>query len=175
MVKEVIDKMGKGYVRLYTGNGKGKTTMALGLALRVFGEGRRVFVGQFIKDDPRGDIFALRKAIPVVVTAQFGCGSGCICGREPDDTDINCAKKGLERAKQALSSGNFGAVILDEITIPMYFGLITIDEIKELISLKTPGTELVFTGRYASDELKALSDMVTIVESEKIPNPVPDI
>ena len=56
--------MNKGIVRLYTGDGKGKTTMALGLALRVFGEGRRVFVGQFIKDDPKGDIMALRKAIP---------------------------------------------------------------------------------------------------------------
>ena len=167
--------MEKGYVRLYTGDGKGKTTMALGLALRVYGEGKRVFVGQFIKDDPKGDIFALRKAIPGVVTAQFGCGNGCICGREPDGTDIDCAKKGIARAKQALSSGNFGVVILDEITIPMYFGLITVDEIKELIALKTPGTELVFTGRYASEELKALADMVTVVESEKIPNPVPDI
>ena len=119
--------MHKGIVRLYTGDGKGKTTMALGLALRVFGEGRRVFVGQFIKDDPKGDIMALRKAIPGIVTAQFGCGTGCIAGREPDKTDFDCAKKGLERAKQALKSANFGLVVLDEITIPMYFGLIGID------------------------------------------------
>ena len=167
--------MNKGFVRLYTGNGKGKTTMALGLALRVAGEGRRVFVGQFIKDDPRGDIMALRKAIPGVVTAQFGCGSGCICGREPDGKDLDCAKKGLARARQALSSGNFGLVVLDEITIPMYFGLITVAEVKELIALKTPGTELVFTGRYASDELKSLADVVTVVESEKLPTPVPDL
>ena len=76
--------MDKGHIRLYTGDGKGKTTMALGLALRFAGAGKRVFIGQFIKDDPRGDIMALRKAIPGVVTAQFGCGTGCICGREPD-------------------------------------------------------------------------------------------
>ena len=57
----------------------------------------------------------------------------------------------------------------------MYFGLITIAEVKELVALKTPGTELVFTGRYASDELKALADMVTVVESEKLPTPVPDL
>ena len=125
--------MNKGIVRLYTGDGKGKTTMALGLAVRVFGEGRRVFVGQFIKDDPKGDIMALRKAIPGIVTAQFGCGTGCITGREPDKTDLDCAKKGLERARQALKSANFGLVVLDEITIPMYFGLITIKEIEELI------------------------------------------
>ena len=167
--------MNKGIVRLYTGGGKGKTTMALGLAVRVFGEGRRVFVGQFIKDDPKGDIMALRKAIPGIVTAQFGCGTGCIAGREPDKTDLDCAKKGLERAKQALKSANFGLVILDEITIPMYFGLITIKEIEELISLKSPGTELVFTGRYASEELKKLCDMVTVVESEKIPKHVPEL
>ena len=167
--------MNKGIVRLYTGDGKGKTTMALGLALRVFGEGRHVFVGQFIKDDPKGDIMALRKAIPGIVTAQFGCGTGCIAGREPDKTDLDCAKKGLERAKQALKSANFGLVVLDEITIPMYFGLITIADVKELVSLKSPGTELVFTGRYASDELKALCDMVTVVESEKIPKHVPEL
>lgn len=167
--------MNKGIVRLYTGDGKGKTTMALGLALRVFGEGRRVFVGQFIKDDPKGDIMALRKAIPGIVTAQFGCGTGCIAGREPDKTDLDCAKKGLERAKQALKSANFGLVVLDEITIPMYFGLITIKEIEELISLKSPGTELVFTGRYASEELKKLCDMVTVVESEKMPKHVPEL
>ncbi|MBR5309772.1 MAG: cob(I)yrinic acid a,c-diamide adenosyltransferase [Oscillospiraceae bacterium] len=167
--------MNKGIVRLYTGNGKGKTTMSLGLAIRVAGEGRRVFIGQFIKDDPKGDIAALRKAIPGIVTAQFGCGTGCIAGREPDKQDLDCAKKGLMRAKQALSSAGFGLVVLDEITIPMYFGLITIDEIKELIALKTPGTELVFTGRYASEELKALCDMVTVVESEKMPKHVPDL
>ena len=167
--------MNKGIVRLYTGDGKGKTTMALGLAVRVFGEGRRVFVGQFIKDDPKGDIMALRKAIPGIVTAQFGCGTGCIDGREPDKTDMDCAKKGLERAKQALKSANFGLVVLDEITIPMYFGLITIKEVEELISLKSPGTELVFTGRYASEELKKLCDMVTVVESEKMPKHVPEL
>lgn len=167
--------MNKGIVRLYTGDGKGKTTMALGLAVRVAGEGRRVFVGQFIKDDPKGDIFALRKAIPGIVTAQFGCGTGCIAGREPDKTDLDCAKKGLERAKQALKSANFGLVVLDEITIPMYFGLVTIKDIEELISLKTPGTELVFTGRYASEELKKLCDMVTVVESEKMPKHVPEL
>jgi len=167
--------LNKGIVRLYTGDGKGKTTMALGLALRVAGEGRRVFVGQFIKDDPKGDIFALRKAIPGIVTAQFGCGTGCIAGREPDKTDLDCAKKGLERAKQALKSANFGLVVLDEITIPMYFGLVTIKDIEELISLKTPGTELVFTGRYASEELKKLCDMVMVVESEKMPKHVPEL
>ncbi len=167
--------MNKGIVRLYTGDGKGKTTMALGLALRVAGEGRRIFVGQFIKDDPKGDIIALRKAIPGIVTAQFGCGTGCIAGREPDKTDLDCAKKGLERAKQALKSASFGLVVLDEITIPMYFGLVTIKDIEELISLKTPGTELVFTGRYASEELKKLCDMVTVVESEKMPKHVPEL
>ncbi len=167
--------MNKGIVRLYTGDGKGKTTMALGLALRVFGEGRRGFVGQFIKDDPKEDIMALRKAIPGIVTAQFGCGTGCIAGREPDKTDLDCAKKGLERAKQALKSANFGLVVLDEITIPMYFGLITVKEIEELISLKSPGTELVFTGRYAFEELKKLCDMVTVVESEKMPKHVPEL
>ncbi|HPR40727.1 MAG TPA: cob(I)yrinic acid a,c-diamide adenosyltransferase, partial [Oscillospiraceae bacterium] len=156
-------------------DGKGKTVMALGLAVRVAGQGRKVFVGQFIKDDPHGDILALRKAIPGVVTAQFGCGTGCICGREPDAKDRECAKRGLERARQALSSGGFGLVVLDEITIPMYFGLISADEVRELFLLRAPTCELVLTGRYASEELKALCDMVTVVASEKLPDPVPNI
>ena len=167
--------MEKGHIRLYTGDGKGKTTMALGLALRFAGAGKRVFIGQFIKDDPKGDIMALRKAIPGVVTAQFGCGTGCICGREPDAKDFDCAKKGLARAKQALCSAGFGLVVLDEITIPMYFGLISIDDIKELIALKAPSTDLVFTGRYAGCYLKALCDVVTVVESEKLPKSVPEM
>lgn len=167
--------MEKGHIRLYTGDGKGKTTMALGLALRFAGAGKRVFIGQFIKDDPKGDIMALRKAIPGVVTAQFGCGTGCICGREPDAKDLDCAKKGLARAKQALCSAGFGLVVLDEITIPMYFGLISIDDIKELIALKSPSTDLVFTGRYAGCDLKALCDVVTVVESEKLPKSVPEM
>ena len=167
--------MDKGHIRLYTGDGKGKTTMALGLALRFAGAGKRVFIGQFIKDDPRGDIMALRKAIPGVVTAQFGCGTGCICGREPDAKDVDCAKKGLARAKQALASANFGLVVLDEITIPIYFGLISIDDVKELIALKAPSTDLVFTGRYAGCDLKALCDVVTVVESEKLPKTVPEM
>lgn len=164
----------KGHIRVYTGNGKGKTTMALGLALRFAGADRNVFIGQFIKDDPRGDIMALRKAIPGIVTAQFGCGNGCIV-TDPDKTDLDCARKGLERAKAALSSSRFGLVILDEITIPMYFGLISIDDIKELISLRSPSTDLVFTGRYATDELKSLCDVVTAVESEKLSDPVPEL
>ncbi|HPD88170.1 MAG TPA: cob(I)yrinic acid a,c-diamide adenosyltransferase [Oscillospiraceae bacterium] len=167
--------MENGHVRLFTGDGKGKTVMALGLAVRVAGQGRKVFVGQFIKDDPHGDILALRKAIPGVVTAQFGCGTGCICGREPDAKDRECARRGLERARQALTSGGFGLVVLDEITIPMYFGLISADEVRELLSLRAPICELVLTGRYAPEELKALCDMVTVVTSEKLPDPVPDI
>ena len=161
-------------IRIFTGNGKGKTAMALGLALRMHGMGKRVFVGQFIKDNPNGDIKSLRKAIPGIVTAQFGSGTGCIIG-SPNETDLSCAKKGLERAKQALASANFGLVILDEITIPLYFGLLTIDDIKELISLKSPSTELVFTGRYASSELCSLCDIVTVIESEKLPDEVPDL
>lgn len=167
--------MENGHIRLFTGDGKGKTVMALGLAVRAAGQGRKVFVGQFIKDDPRGDILALRKAIPGVVTAQFGCGTGCICGREPDAKDRECAKRGLERARQALASGGFGLVVLDEITIPMVFGLISVDEVRELATLRAPTCELVLTGRYASDALKDLCDMVTVVESEKLPDPVPDL
>lgn len=167
--------MDKGHIRLYTGDGKGKTTMALGLALRFAGAGKRVFIGQFIKDDPRGDIMALRKAIPGVVTAQFGCGTGCICGREPDVKDVDCAKKGLARARQALAGASFGLVVLDEITIPLYFGLITIDDVKELVALKAPSTDLVFTGRYAGCDLKELCDVVTVVESEKLPKTVPEM
>lgn len=163
-----------GLVRLYTGDGKGKTCVSLGLAVRYAGAGKNVFIGQFIKDDPSGDIMALRKAVPGIVTAQFGCGSGCICGRDADGKDLECAKKGLERARAAISSSHFGLVILDEITIPMYFGLISMDDIKELVSNASPNTDIVFTGRYASDELRKFCDFVTVLETEKMPDTVPE-
>lgn len=165
--------MEKGYLRVYTGNGKGKTTMALGIALRVAGEGRRVFFGQFIKDDPKGDIYAIRRALPGAVTAQFGCGSGCIAGREPDSVDRACAKKGLERCKAALLSGNYGIVVMDEVTIPMYFGLISEEEINELISLRPQNCELVLTGRYASQSIMDKADILTILDSPRLPDEVP--
>ena len=165
--------MERGYVRVYTGDGKGKTLMALGMAVRVAEKGRRVFFGQFIKDDPHGDIMALRKAVPGIVTAQFGCGSGCIEGREPDEKDRECAQKGMARARAALESGNFGLVVLDEITIPMYFGLISDEEVIELISMRQPSCELVLTGRYASKELCAAADILTTLESSRLPQEVP--
>lgn len=87
----------------------------------------------------------------------------------------NVPEKALQGQSKPLPAGNFGIVVLDEITIPMYFGLVTVEDVKELIALKTPGTELVFTGRYACEELKALSDMVTVLECEKIPKPVPEL
>ncbi len=166
--------MDSGCVRVYTGDGKGKTLMALGMAVRVAGEGRRVFFGQFIKDDPHGDITALRKAVPGIVTAQFGCGTGCIAGRDPDAKDRECAQKGMARARAALQSGNFGLVVLDEITIPMYFGLISDEEVLELIAMRHDTCELVLTGRYADKALSAAADILTVVVSERLPDEVPD-
>lgn len=167
--------MDRGYVRVYTGDGKGKTAMAIGMAVRVAGEGRKVFFGQFIKDDPHGDIMALRKAVPGIVTAQFGCGKGCVAGREPDNMDRECARKGIERAKAALQSGGFGLVVLDEITIPMYFGLISDEEALELINMRNRTCEMVLTGRYASNELKAAADILTVLDSPRLPDEVPAI
>ena len=166
--------MERGYVRVYTGDGKGKTLMALGMAMRVAGEGRKVFFGQFIKDDPHGDVAALRRSIPGVVAVQFGCGTGCIAGRGPDSRDRECAQRGLARARAALESGGFGLVVLDEITIPMYFGLITEEEVRELAGLRADSCELVLTGRYAPEFLKEAADIFTVVDSPRLPEEVPE-
>ena len=148
-----------GQFQVYTGDGKGKTTAALGLALRAVGAGLRVYIGQFMKAEPTSEHAALR-ALAGVTVEQFGSGKGLLINREADGDDMACACEGLLRVRAALTGG-YDVVIADEINCAMVCGLLTEADLLALISARPDGVELVFTGRGASEAILARADLAT--------------
>ena len=151
--------MDKGYVQVYTGNGKGKTTAMLGLALRACGAGLRVYIGQFIKSMEYNEVTAIKKYLPGVEIEQFG--HGCIFHREPSETDIAGTKEGLRKIEESLLSGKYDIVILDEINNAISLGMADVQEVVELIKKKPQNVELVITGRNAALEMIEAADLVS--------------
>lgn len=148
------------YVHLYTGNGKGKTTAALGLATRALGAGFQVFIGQFVKGAPSSEFAFLRQAAGERLTfEQFGLGGAF--RREMTMDDARAAQAGLARARDALTSGAFDLVVLDEITVALRHGLLSLQDVLSLIEDRAAKTELVLTGRGAPPELRERADLVT--------------
>ena len=155
-----------GMIHIYTGNGKGKTTAALGLALRMLGSGGKVIIIQFMKA-PKvyGEYFMAEKCnfkIESYGLPKFVHG-------KPDEEDIKAAKRALERAREVVKSGEWDLVILDEICVALGLGMLNIEEVKELIQEKAKNTELVLTGRYCPKELYELADYVTEMREIKHP------
>ena len=159
--------MQNGCVQIYTGNGKGKTTAALGLALRAFGAGLKIYLGQFIKKGQFSEIKALRRFHPNIIVRQYG--SGCFIKGKPTPADIRCAQKGLNDLGRAMISEKHDLVIADEIICAMNAGLLTAKEILRLIDKKPPMVELVLTGRNAPNQIIKRADLVT--EMRKIRHP----
>lgn len=149
-----------GQFQIYTGNGKGKTTAALGLALRASGAGMRVYFCQFIKDQAYSEIKAL-KTLPNVTVEQFGSGKGILTYRKKECADDECALAGYERLTAALTSGDYDVVIADEINCALMCKLLTEEQLLRLADLRPQGTELVFTGRGATEALVRRADLCT--------------
>ena len=147
-----------GRLQVYTGDGKGKTTAAMGLALRAAGAGLRVFFGQFMK---RGDDhgIALLKTFPQMQTAAFGDGA-FICGA-PTACQIEAARDGLRRTLDAASSGNYDLVVADEINVACTLKLLSEPALLTLLDCRAPSTELVLTGRDAPQSVLLRADLVT--------------
>lgn len=156
--------MDRGYVHIYTGNGKGKTTAAFGLALRAAMSGKKVFIGQFVKDMKYNET-KISEFVSNIQIKQLGCG--CFIDRSPSEEDAKEAAAGLEECAQAMKSGNWDVVILDELTIALYFKLIDTNSVIKALSEKAEGTEVVITGRYAPDELTDAADLVTEMKEIK--------
>jgi len=157
--------MEKGYVQVYTGNGKGKTTAMLGIALRASGADLRVYIGQFVKDMEYNEIVAIKKYLPAVEAEQYG--TGCIFNREPTANDIEAAKTGFHKAEEAVFSGKYDIVMLDEINCAVSLGLIDVRDVVELIYKKPDYVELVFTGRGAAKEVIEAADLVSDITEIK--------
>jgi cob(I)alamin adenosyltransferase len=149
----------RGYVHVYTGDGKGKTTAALGLALRCAGAGKRVFVAQFVKGMPYSEHRALERFGDLIVCRQYG--RGCFIRDEPAQEDIDAARAGFEEVGRELASGAFRLVILDEVNIATHYGLIAVDELLELLEERPLDTEVVLTGRRADPRVLARAELVT--------------
>lgn len=154
-----------GQFQVYTGDGKGKTTAALGLALRARGAGLRVYVGQFIKRGAFSEIAPLRRL--GVAVEQYGSGHGLLIGRAPDTDDLACARAGCEQLATALDSGDYDVVIADEINCALTCGLLAEGDLLALIERRPEGVELVFTGRGACEAVLEKADLITEMRAVK--------
>lgn len=155
----------KGYVHVYTGDGKGKTTAALGLALRAAGAGLKVYIGQFIKSADYSEIKALERFSDHITLEQFG--RGCFIKGNPCDADIEAARNALTALQAALGSGEYDVVIADEANVAFGCRLISEQDLLELIERRPANTELILTGRNAPDAVIEQADLVTEMRSIK--------
>ncbi len=157
--------MDKGYVQVYTGNGKGKTTAALGLALRAAGSGMKVFFAQFLKNRDCGEHAALRRFGDLITIRRYG--NGLILGRDIDDNDKEAARNGMREIKAVLERNEFELVILDEINVAVHYGLVSVEDLLRTVDAAPGSVELVLTGRYADERIIERADLVTGMKDVK--------
>lgn len=156
--------MGKSYVHVYTGDGKGKTTAAFGLALRAALAGKSVYIGQFIKGMKYSEV-GIEDILKNIKIEQFG--QGCFINREPTNKDVEMGKEALSKCHEILKGGKYEVVILDEINIALYFKLFTVEEVLTILKNRASGVEVILTGRYAPDKLIEFADLVTEMKEIK--------
>ncbi|MGD0280995.1 MAG: cob(I)yrinic acid a,c-diamide adenosyltransferase [Dissulfurispiraceae bacterium] len=157
--------MRRGYIQIYTGNGKGKTTAALGLALRAAGAGLRVFIAQFVKQRRCSEHKALERFSDLITVKRFG--KGFMMERGPGKADLESAEKGFKEVKDIIASRHYDVVILDEINIALHYRLIRIEELLDVMGKKPLGVELVLTGRYTDSRIIDQADLVTEMKEIK--------
>jgi len=148
-----------GYVQVYTGAGKGKTTAALGLSLRAAGAGLKVFFAQFLKAGRSSEIAALRRYDDQITVRQYG--RGCFIHGRPDEADVAAARVGLKEVRRILASGEYDVVVLDEVNCAVEVGLFGAEELLEAVDTAAPHVERVLTGRSAHPKILERADLVT--------------
>ena len=160
--------MEQGLIQVYTGDGKGKTTAALGLALRAAGQGLAAYIVQFMKGWPHyGELQALKHQ-PNVTLVQFG-RPDFVERDNPDPVDVRMAQDALQHALDIVSNGRYDLVVLDEINVALDYGLLSLDQVLALFDAKPPHVELVLTGRAAHPQIIERADLVTEMRSIKHP------
>ncbi|MFY9153048.1 MAG: cob(I)yrinic acid a,c-diamide adenosyltransferase [Prolixibacteraceae bacterium] len=155
----------KGYIQIYTGNGKGKTTAALGLSLRAAGAGKKVFFAQFVKGQIYSEIEAVQRSLLSITIKQYGLD--CVIVNAPKQEDIDRACKGFQEVSQIIVSGKYDIVVLDEASIAIYYNLFTVEKLIDVLKKKPDETEIIITGRYAPIELVEMADLVTEMQEIK--------
>ena len=166
--KKRSDERKVGLIMVNTGPGKGKTTAALGLALRAIGHNHRVKVIQFMKGDPFFGEILIRERLPELDIEQFGLDR-FVDPKNPEPEQIQRAQAGLGAAKKAIASGEFNVVILDEVNVAMTFGLIPTDEVVSMLRSKPAHVEIILTGRDAPDAIVDVADYVNEITDRKHP------
>lgn len=161
-------KSSTGLIQVYTGNGKGKTTAALGQAMRAAGQGLKVYIVQFMKGWPHyGELDTVGQHSNVTMK-QFG-RPDYVYKEDPAPEDIRLAREALEHAREIVRSGQYDLVILDEVNVALEWDLIQLDNVLSLLDQKPDKVELILTGRYAHPEVTARADVVTEMREIKHP------
>lgn len=155
----------KGYIQIYTGNGKGKTTASIGLTLRAIGAGKKVFFAQFAKGQIYSEIKALEQFGTSVTVKQYGLH--CFIRDTPKQADIDAARNGLKEVSDAIKSGEYDVIVLDEANIAIFYNLFSAQELIDVLKFKQYSTEIIITGRYAAPELIEIADLVTEMKEVK--------
>jgi cob(I)alamin adenosyltransferase len=163
-----MPKLERGLVEVYTGNGKGKTSAAFGLALRATGRGFKVYVIQFIKGGfDYGELYAVPK-LPNLQLKAFGTGR-FVTRKPPGKEDFELAEQAFTLAEEIVRKGEHDVVVLDEVNVALDLKLISLEKILELIKNKPKHVELVLTGRGAPKEIIEVADLVTEMTEVKHP------
>jgi len=157
--------MKKGYLQVYTGDGKGKTTAAIGLAVRAAGAGLRVYIAQFLKKGDYSEIKALKRFDDFISIEQFG--SGRFVKGEPSPEEVAAAGEGLRKVRQALTSGEYDVVVMEEGNVAVSCGLFSLDDLLETAAIRPQTVELIVTGRGADPQIIDMADLVTEMKAVK--------
>lgn len=159
--------MNRGFVQIYTGNGKGKTTAAIGQAVRAAGAGLKSYIVQFMKEYPYSELNSLQHLSKWITIEQF-CSDEFVIKREPPSKEeIEKAQRALRSASEKMLSGKFDLIILDEICVAIHFGLIKVEDVMPLINNKPENVELILTGRYCPQQFIDHADLVTEMKEVK--------
>ncbi|MBW2220343.1 MAG: cob(I)yrinic acid a,c-diamide adenosyltransferase [Deltaproteobacteria bacterium] len=162
-----MNRLEKGYIQIYTGKGKGKTTAALGQALRAAGGGLKTFIVQFMKDFPYGEIKSLQGLENWIELQQYGNDGFVLKKQPPGKKDLQVARQALRSAQEAMLSGQYDIVILDEICVALHFELLKTADVVSFMEDKPEPVELILTGRYCPQELIKKADLVTDMKEIK--------
>jgi len=154
-------RLSRGLIQVYTGDGKGKTTCALGLALRAVGQGFKVYMVQFMKGRETGEANAAADRLAPDMTLRYFGRPGLVNLRAPDPEDLALVREAWDLARQVIVAGEHDLVILDEINLALTFKLVALAEALKVLRERPPWVEVVLTGRQAPPELVELADLVT--------------
>ncbi len=155
----------KGFIQIYTGNGKGKTTAAIGLAIRAVGAGKKVFMGQFLKSGNYSEMKSLKKMADQITVEHYGLGR--FIKGQPSKKDIEAGMNGFKRVAQIIEKGEYDLVILDEGNIAVKYNIFSEQEMLRLFEEKPDHVEIIVTGRFATSRIMEKADLVVEMKAIK--------